>query len=453
MGFLYEMKAILKSRTSILCMILLLVLQMITYLQLDTSSLHPTSEAKIAEIEKRIYSDKGWLATVENDYLLHKKQLSLEEQASYENYIIFQKWRIDHLHEIKQMATIDIDVARKWEIYHSIVLLDLFADPQKGDDYGYQIFVDTIQQFQLPIIELPFDQEKLVDIQLRYTSGEEERHVQYTSFKQDIKHQIATYIEQSDNVVMQSYLATQFSSTSLFAQVFWPLCLCYALVYQLRVRKQRSIQLWECQPRNRGLLLYQQCLALFASFWFIYLASFLIPLLMIFMRYGIGSFHYPIFTDTSGLYELQTFAHDPTMIGHIGLSSFVSVPTTGFYNAYAMLSEQVELIPVYQPLLLGLIMDVMRSIVAILIATCCAQLTRKLMLQVVIALSCFGLILVYQRIEIRLVYLHPLSITSGFTMVQGGQGASWFAAMLALTIWSVVLMGIAWKGYQKVDLS
>lgn len=467
---IYEIKANLKSRISIFCCLVLLILNILGMINLE-----------------RKYSNyyKDELRNLKHSNIYAKNVLngerrtlngigtSAEEMEIWENYFKQKEWtigEIDKLIEIIEQYVskenkIDEKIFNKEQIYFYIntVLMrsKCYSTSENRLPLLEKTYEDEIAKHKdkINIDNYPFDPYKLRLIEaLSLRPLGKERIIK--SYESDSKY-LEYYFYLLDKKIPEldknkanpwTFLSTQLSMDSPMAILIIMVSLFYTISMIIYRKRSNSIKLLSLQSFTRNKIIIKQIIGIMFSYFIIVIISFFIPFLILGTLHGFSGINYPILVHGDGYVNFETYSprYDRNTLG---LSNYYSSVKYEQGVISSAIPKELSFYPLYKVLCLTIFLFINKLLFYVVIGVLISMFIDNNFILGLTGTIIMGIFILSQgRLFKNIKSVNPFAVEGCWETVVGNSDITYLNSMLILFVGSIFLLYLMVNQFSKKDI-
>lgn len=448
----YEMKSILKSKVTLVCFLIFLVINMFS---IDNIDLENQLENNIIANEQLMVETQS---TISNLNIMKRqlgKDIKPEQINIFENYEKYLNWKKENAHQailqLKKEGISAFDSSKnfkKYDVWNQIFEMDCFA---KTDDLlSHIVFKDELSQLEYPNIS--FDPTKLNDIQQFIKKNYEvEYHHIYINL-QNTFFDMKTGNDKNILNIMHGpwlYLCSQLRIGSIFSLMIMPIGLFYTVIIIWQQKQSGSFKLSFLNTKTQLKFIVSKIFTIMLSYLLIVCISLLIPILILGICYGFNGLNSYMLIDWNNFFSFEC-----------NLNTYHSGWIRSGFSEYLISMDNnmpIEMtnIIAYIPLALALLLGVMKITFVVTIGMFLSFYFKRQSSSYVVGLIIVLLIIYSQQITLfPALYptFNPFSIISSLTVIAGNGAQTTMNAIILLLGWSTILFILIYSVLERKDM-
>lgn len=454
---IYEMKNILRSRFSIICFVILFMVNIIGSLNVLGNIEHQSNQDMYTTVATNILQKKNLLKANTNTYQNQITGLNKEEKKYWENYLEYNKWEIhayERIRDCYKEDKVNDDEFNELNFLLTLTDMSIYTD-ENYQDYGYDMVFKNDKTYIDNLIKkhnIGFDLSVLGKLNDGIDANE--KHAYYTDRLKRAEDSLYRLKSGEKQLFLGSnspwsYLINQLDDESLFSFIVLPLGLIFSIVSMMQSIRNRSMNLIAVQPFSRFKIAMKKIISIYLSYMLITILSLFIPMVIVGIKYGWGGFHSTILADLTGYRSLSSYEFDPTLKAGFGLSKYYGIPNDLFLIKGAFISERLQFVPMILVLGLSLIMLSLLLYVYVLIGAGIILFVKKHIIQYLL----IGSVTIIYFLSHFYSFLHfkwnIFGYPSCMRMAVGGMQASQLMVFVCIIIFIISLLFCFWKFQNK----
>lgn len=446
---LYELKAILRNRITILCLFIFGILGMYVLLCMYQHEEKYSSQETL-QLQHQAWADdsKQEVESVEKDldYFLNVICDTEEERNVTLNEYEYIKWCENEHQKLADYAGSEefnkekfrIEVLRL-ELIQNMCNMNMCAFEEKGCFPAEVVFADELELYQdiLKLEELPFELSGFVDSPFLQYQQKVSNIAGYYTFKWGVEIALKS-LEYSEMLSIAksspfSLLAWLFVGIELeFVPLIWTsILILFPSLYMAECSKNNSRQLHELIPKKRGKICQSYCRNIFIICGLFFLVGIGIPVFVSGVLDGWNGIQTTMSVDPNNYTTWTPYYHSAKQKAYVFLSTIYmdSIP-------YEMID-----IELWKFLLLAGILGLLKCIFFVLLGFMIGYIGKsygKILGGIVLTIF----ILLYSQSITEGMKWNPFSIKPAWNVTCGGTNMTWLNAMVVISIAIIVLLAI-----------
>ena len=409
----YEMKSILRSKASLVCLLIFLIVNMFS---MNFLNLENDVERNIIYNEQLIVESQNSIS--QSDVI--KKQLGEtikpEQVEVLNNYKEYLNWKSKNANEA-------IDRLKKEGVK------------------GFENYPD-----------ISFDASLLNDMQKFFNRDYEDAYHHTYMNLQNAFHEIATANNKNILNIVQgpwTYLCRQLRLGSLFSLMVIPIGVFYTLIVIWQQKQSKSFELSYLNSKSSNRFLLSRIIEIGISYTLIIFISLFVPVLILGFRHGFDGLNSYMLIDWNNFVGFKT-----------NLTSY------NYGYAYSMFYEHLismdnympinmENTYIFIPLILSLGLGMMKIIFTVTLGLLCSISVRKTWVSYALGLFIVLIHIYSQQITYSIEFfpmLNPFSILASLTVIVGNGIQTSLNAVLMLVVWSILMYCATLVIFNKSDV-
>lgn len=408
----YEMKSILRSKASLVCLLIFLIVNMFS---MNFLNLENDVERNIIYNEQLIVESQNSISQID----IIKKQLGEkikpEQVEVLNNYKEYLNWKSKNANEA-------IDCLKKEGVK------------------GFENYPD-----------ISFDASLLNDMQKFFNRDYEDAYHHTYMNLQNAFHEIATANNKNILNIAQGpwvYLCRQLRLGSLFSLMVIPIGVFYTLIVIWQQKQSKSFELSYLNSKSSNRFLLSRIIEIGISYTLIIFISLFVPALILGFRHGFDGLNSYMLIDWNNFVGFKT-----------------NLTTYNYGYAYSMFYEHLismdnympinmENTYIFIPLILSLGLGMMKIIFTVTLGLLCSISVRKTWVSYALGLFIVLIHIYSQQITYSIEFfpmLNPFSILASLTVIVGNGTQTSLNAVLMLVVWSILMYCATLVIFNKSD--
>lgn len=445
---IYEVKNILKSRFSIVCFILLFLINIIGAMNVLNGIEHQSNQQMYTLTASTILQKKDLLKANQNTYKNQINVLSKEDNDNWKNYLCYNEWEIYANEQIRDYYKNDMtDQIEFNELNFLLTLAEMsMYSNDEENDFNYDgVFKEDKSYIEKLFHKhhVTFDMKKLGVMNTGFAN--EEKHVYYSDRLKRSEDNLSRLKTRNKQLFLGSnspwsYLLNQLDDDSLFSFVVFPLGTVFGVVSVISSYKTRSKYLLAVRPKSKFKIAIREITAIFVSYVCIVLVSLLLPMVIIGIKFGWQGIHSTILADMQGYKSLTGYEFDPSLKAGYGLSVYYGVPASMLLVKGVFISERLVFIPMLLALGLSSVMLLLMVYLFVLIGYMIASFIKNRVIKLLLSTFLFAFYFISQFVDVMKVPFNLFSYSSCMRMALGGMQASQMMVLIVVVSTLIILL-------------
>lgn len=370
----YEMKSILRSKASLVCLLIFLIVNMFS---MNFLNLENDVERNIIYNEQLIAESQNSISQID----VIKKQLGEtikpEQVEALNNYKEYLNWKsknaneaIDCLKKEGVKGFENYPDIKKYDLWNQMFEMDCFAKTDK--QLSQVVFKDELAKIGYP--DISFDASLLNDMQKFFNRDYEDAYHHTYMNLQNAFHEIATANNKNILNIAQGpwmYLCRQLRLGSLFSLMVIPIGVFYTLIGIWQQKQSKSFELSYLNSKNSNRFLLSKIIEIGISYTLIIFISLFVPVLILGFQHGFDGLNSYMLIDWNNF---------------VGFKTNLTTYNYGYANSmfYEHLISMDNYMPInmentyiFIPLILSLGLGMMKIIFTVTLGLLCSVNIRK----------------------------------------------------------------------------
>lgn len=305
----YEMKSILRSKASLVCLLIFLIVNMFS---MNFLNLENDVERNIIYNEQLIVESQNSISQID----IIKKQLGEkikpEQVEVLNNYKEYLNWKsknaneaIDCLKKEGVKGFENYPDIKKYDLWNQMFEMDCFAKTDK--QLSQVVFKDELAKIGYP--DISFDASLLNDMQKFFNRDYEDAYHHTYMNLQNAFHEIATANNKNILNIAQgpwTYLCRQLRLGSLFSLMVIPIGVFYTLIGIWQQKQSKSFELSYLNSKSSNRFLLSRIIEIGISYTLIIFISLFVPALILGFRHGFDGLNSYMLIDWNNFVGFKT---------------------------------------------------------------------------------------------------------------------------------------------------
>ena len=305
----YEMKSILRSKASLVCLLIFLIVNMFS---MNFLNLENDVERNIIYNEQLIVESQNSISQID----IIKKQLGEkikpEQVEVLNNYKEYLNWKsknaneaIDCLKKEGVKGFENYPDIKKYDLWNQMFEMDCFAKTDK--QLSRVVFKDELAKIGYP--DISFDASLLNDMQKFFNRDYEDAYHHTYMNLQNAFHEIATANNKNILNIAQgpwTYLCRQLRLGSLFSLMIIPIGIFYTLIVIWQQKQSKSFELSYLNSKSSNRFLLSRIIEIGISYTLIIFISLFVPVLILGFRHGFDGLNSYMLIDWNNFVGFKT---------------------------------------------------------------------------------------------------------------------------------------------------
>lgn len=424
----YQVIAILKMRITNIFLLLLIMLNLISFISLNNQKTDFENDVNNKVQETIVLKQKFKSLRIVYQY---------ESDESWNNFFSYLDWKINRLENLASQDSIDAYYKCLLEI--SSVDIDCYANDRVGD-----LHFKSIKPKEFDQERYEFNRNALNTVFAKANTSSF-IHQLYVNEVSHMKLMYQRVYENSflDKSSLLGYLLNNLKADSILSFLLPVLIVIFTLTV-LNVYQDNNLhQLLTIQSRRRYLfnIVISVCICL----GIIYCLSFFAIGIALLQNHQFTKIDTKILVDQVNIFKFNSYVHGVEKMYYMGNEYFASADTL------FTIPECLSLMPIWKVLSLLGIMNMTKTLFYILTTTLIFLCTRKKKNFKTVCIASFIITYCISQFGLLFPCINPLAIVSSFSLICGGYEITWLYGMIELTLYTLLLYLFIRKRIRKVD--
>ena len=448
----YEMKSILRSKASLVFLLIFLIVNMFS---MNFLNLENDVEMNIIHNEQLIVESQNSISQIDVIKKQFGEKIKPEQVEVLNNYKEYLNWKsknaneaIDCLKKEGVKGFENYPDIKKYDLWNQMFEMDCFAKTDK--QLSQVVFKDELAKIGYP--DISFDASLLNDMQKFFNRDYEDAYHHTYMNLQNAFHEIATANNKNILNIAQgpwAYLCRQLRLGSLFSLMVIPIGAFYTLIVIWQQKQSKSFELSYLNSKSSNRFLLSRIIEIGISYTLIIFISLFVPALILGFRHGFDGLNSYMLIDWNNFVGFKT-----------NLTSY------NYGYAYSMFYEHLismdnympinmENTYIFIPLILSLGLGMMKIIFTVTLGLLCSISVRKSWVSYALGLFIVLIHIYSQQITYSIEFfpmLNPFSILASLTVIVGNGTQTSLNAILMLVVWSILMYCVTVVIFNKSDV-
>lgn len=465
--YLSEIKTILKSRTSKVIMIILLIPSLISCVSLIKrgQSQDMDYEQIMTYVENLEADAYSLLDNAQAEAIIAKNLGTERELLGKENVLVLAKERVDSFQEMKKQVE-QLKANQLQEMKQRITEFEIknciYMTRAMGIDETYIdpiiYFKDKIDKYDFlkDMNQSKFDYDYHTSfhgalsimgpdaLSKNYENGMKQTEIYFYKYEHN-----QFNLSNNNDITANVYLSQ--NKDSLFSMLFLFLGAVFVYLNTMDFKKSRMDLLYCSFPKSRTKIYISKLLILFITYLVLVEIVYLLPIITSGIINGFDNFLYPGLIDGSMMTSYQ--AHSNILYdGIVQYTPCLSQIMPGMENGYPFLNQNLVIIPLWLQFIITNILMILEIFSISTFVSLLAMCTKSTKLStILVAITLFGIS--FTRIQyVPMLSLIPIFYPNPIYLLAGGHNLGWIPIISFILLWCILFSIIGIKKYKKTKI-
>lgn len=424
----HQVIAILKMRIAKILLLLLITLNLISFISLNNQK---------TDFENDVNNKVQETIALKQKFKSLRIVYQYESDESWNNFFSYLDWKINRLENLAGQDSIDMYYKCLLEI--SSVDIDCYANGRVGDFHFKSIKPKKYNQKKYE-----FDRNTLNTVFAKANTSSF-IHQLYVNEVSHMKLMYQRVYKNSflDKSSLLGYLLNNLKADSILSFLM-PVLIAIFTITVLNVYQDNNLhQLLMIQSRRRYL--FRVVISVCICLGIIYCLSFFAIGIALLKNHQFTKIDTKILVDQVNIFKFNSYVHGVEKMYYMGNEYFASADTL------FTIPECLSLMPIWKVLSLLEIMNIIKTLFYTSATTLIFLCTRKKKNFKTVCIASFIITYCISQFGLLLPCVNPLAIVSSFSLICGGYEITWLYGMIELTLYTMLLYLFIRKRIRKVD--